>query len=233
MIKISNLEVSLDKRKILTDVNLSVECGKIIGVVAPNGTGKTTFFKTIAGLLSPKKGKITLNQFDFYKDRSKYLSQLFFIESSSFLYSDVSVIDHLKYIKATWNSSIDVNQVIDELSMNEYKSLPIKKLSLGMKQHVLIGMYVISNAPLILLDEPMNGLDPTSLDMVSDLLIKMKNKGKIVMFSSHNLSNITDTCDEVMFMNNQNIEVVNNDFTNLKILYNELYIKKEKRNEPK
>lgn len=225
MIKISNLAVSLKNNEILTNVNLSIESSNIIGVVAPNGTGKTTFLRTIAGILPPAKGKIVLNQFDFYNNRSKYLSQLFFIESSSFLYSNISVIEHLQYVKAIWNSKFDVFQVINELNMNEYKNLPVKKLSLGMKQHVLIGMYVISDVPILLLDEPMNGLDPNSLELISDLLIKMKNRGKIVIFSSHNLSNITDICDKVMFLHNQNIKVVNNDFTNLKIQFKELYIK--------
>lgn len=70
-----------------------------------------------------------------------------------------------------------------------------------MKQHVLIAMYTVSDAPVLLFDEPMNGLDPTSLDVVSKLLEKLKkDKNKLIILSSHNLQNVTDICDDIIFM---------------------------------
>lgn len=232
MIEISGLTVSMDKKKILNKTSLSIEENKIIGIVAPNGTGKTTFLKTLSGLITPDAGVIKINKTSFNNDRSDYLSQLFFIEDSTFLYSDIKVVDHLKYVKNNWQSSVDIEQVIADLNMENYKNLSIKKLSLGMRQHVLIAMYIVSDASILLMDEPMNGLDPTSLDLVSGLLKKLKQEDKVVILSSHNLTNVIDICDEVMFMKDTTIEWITGESkNNLKELYDEYYVKSRGKSE--
>lgn len=222
MIKITDLTINFKTKGILDDVSLSISESKIVGLVAPNGTGKTTFLKSIAGLTS-RKGKILLNSFELVKDRSLYLKQQFFIESSESLYLNLTVEDHLNYIKSTWESSVNIPEVITTLEMENYKNIPIKKLSLGMKQHVLIGMYMVSDAPILLLDEPMNGLDPTSLTIVNKLLFNLKEQGKTIIFSSHNLSNINEICDEVLFMNNQKLILANIKKQNAQVIYDNFY----------
>lgn len=224
MIDITNLTLEFKNKMILHNISLSVSESNIVGLVAPNGTGKTTFLKAIAGLAS-KKGSILLNDNDI-KNRRVYFKQLFFIESTENIYSNLTVKDHLDYIKSTWKSSIDVTEVIVSLEMEAYKDKPIKKLSLGMKQHVLIGMYMVSDAPILLLDEPMNGLDPTSVDMVNQLFLILKKRGKTIIFSSHNLSNVTKLCDEILFMHDQKLISTKADrHNNVQALYDTFYKK--------
>lgn len=226
MLEINNLAITLGKKVILTHTNLTFEKTRIVGLVAPNGTGKTTFLKTISGLIKHEAGCVKINGISYNNSRSSYLNQLFFLENSEFLYSNISVIDHLKYIKKMWCSSVDINEVILYLNMQSYVKFPIKKLSFGMKQHVLIAMYTVSDAPVLLFDEPMNGLDPTSLDVVSKLLEKLKkDKNKLIILSSHNLQNVTDICDDIIFMKNNNIEFVSSESSHkLKKIYDEYYL---------
>lgn len=224
MIEINNLTIKITETSILKDVSLSISENKIVGLIAPNGTGKTTFLKSIAGLVS-KKGKVLLNSCDLIENRSMYLKQIFFVESSENIYSNLTAMDHLEYIKSTWGSDVNITEVLASLGMEKYKAIPIKKLSLGMKQHVLIAMYVVSDAPVLLLDEPMNGLDPTSLTIVNNLLVELKEQGKTIIFSSHNLSNINEICDEFLFMHNEKLVLVKANTHNIQEIYDEFYIK--------
>ncbi len=95
-----------------------------------------------------------------------------------------------------------------------------------MKQHVLIGMYAISDAPILLLDEPMNGLDPTSLRIVNNLLRSLKENGKTIIFSSHDLTNVHTICDEVLFLHAQKVIIVENT-RDIKQSYDELYLSED------
>lgn len=224
MLEINNLTLSRRNKWILSDVSLNIKENNLIGIVAPNGTGKTTFLKTISGLLAQESGEIKIKNILYKKDRKKYLSNIFFIENNDFLYSEISAISHLKYVKNTWGSSVNINDVIKNLYMEDYKNLPIKKMSLGMKQKVLIAMCQVSDASIIMLDEPMNGLDPTNLQLVSELFLQLKRRNRIIIISSHDLNNITEICDEVLFFNNKKFEIVEDTSQeDLKKLYNDIY----------
>lgn len=226
MLEINNLTLSRRNKWILSDVSLNIKENNLIGIVAPNGTGKTTFLKTISGLLAQESGEIKIKNILYKKDRKKYLSNIFFIENNDFLYSEISAISHLKYVKNTWGSSVNINDVIKNLYMEDYKNLPIKKMSLGMKQKVLIAMCQVSDASIIMLDEPMNGLDPTNLQLVSELFLQLKRRNRIIIISSHDLNNITEICDEVLFFNNKKFEIVEDTSQeDLKKLYNDIYHK--------
>ncbi|EHV0160827.1 ABC transporter ATP-binding protein, partial [Enterococcus faecalis] len=161
--KVKELTVEYGNRTIIENLSMQAEFGEIIGLVAPNGTGKTTFFNAISGLIPKKNGNISLNKIDYNSRGATYLKELFFLESSKNLYDYLTPKEHLEYIKAAWKSNSDIEHIFEQLKMKEYQNRPIKKLSLGMKQHVLLAMYLASDATIFLLDEPFNGLDPTSV----------------------------------------------------------------------
>ncbi|GEL14075.1 hypothetical protein FC15_GL000554 [Lapidilactobacillus concavus DSM 17758] len=133
MLEVKNLSFAFKNRPILNQVNFTIENGKIIGLVAPNGTGKTTLLRLLSGLLPHGNATLTLNSYDQRKQRTKYLNQLFFVESSNHLYKDLTAKDHLLYVKSMWHSSINIQQVVDELGMASYDKMKIKNMSLGMK----------------------------------------------------------------------------------------------------
>lgn len=186
-------------------MNFTIENGKIIGLVAPNGTGKTTLLRILSGLLPHGNATLTLNSYDQHKQRTKYLNQLFFVESSNYLYKDLTAKDHLLYVKSMWHSSINIQQVVDELGMASYDKMKIKNMSLGMKQHVILAMYLVSDASLMLIDEPLNGLDPTSIQLFERVFGHLRHQGKSLLVSPHQMDSVGRICDVVYFLRDQQI----------------------------
>lgn len=227
MLICDNLSVSYQKKDwILENLSFQMKPGEVVGLIAPNGTGKTTMLKAISGLNKISYGNCTINGFDIVNNREKYLYSLFFIENTDHLYEDFTVLDLLKMVKSTWHSKKEIEEVSKIFNIESYYPLKIKKLSLGMKQHVLITLYVLSNCDVLLLDEPLNGLDPTSVFILTDLFQSLRAEGKTILLSSHNLINISEVCTTVMFLKNKRIEKVTDSNENLEGVYKQLYTNK-------
>lgn len=222
-ITIENLRIKRNKNLVINNLNYEMNSGEITALIAPNGSGKTTLFNGIAHLIDCSYSLLELNSFN-YKDPSKYNSSLFFIESSNHLYEDLSARDHLKLVKGLWESKIIVNDVIADLKMEDYQNKAVKKLSLGMKQHLLIAMYIMSDASVFLLDEPLNGLDPSSIKLVNQILLNYHEK-KTIMISSHDLFNIREVCDRAIFLKNGKIAEDTNNLDKLDSIYTNLFEK--------
>lgn len=203
--KVTNLTIKYKKKVILKNINLEITQSEIIGLVATNGTGKTTLLRAISGLIQPQEGSVSIEGKTVHDDREAYYKKLYYVESNHTLYPNLNGMDHLSYVKSVWESSIDVEVVIRKLGISDYINKPIKKLSLGMKQHILLAMCIVSDADVILLDEPMNGLDPTSIRIISKYIEEMKKDDKIFIISSHILSNIDTITDKVLFLKDGNI----------------------------
>ncbi|CAD5900329.1 ABC-2 type transport system ATP-binding protein [Carnobacterium maltaromaticum] len=225
MLKIVGLTVVYGGKEILKDLHFESIKPEIIGLVAPNGTGKTTLLKSLAGLIQPTLGRVEIQEYTI-KEREKYLKNLFFIENVDSLNMNFTPIEYLNYVKSIWHSTIDCQMILTTLKMDNYKSMKLKRLSLGMKQHVLIAMALVSDAQIILLDEPMNGLDPTSLKIVSKCLLKLKQQGKVILFSSHILLNVDAIADRTFFIKNKSISYIldyQREGKTAQIIYDELY----------
>lgn len=208
MLEINDIQVTLGKKIILNNLSLTIDKGEIVGLVAPNGYGKTTLLKTIAELEKIDRGNISLFGKDIHLNSCEYRKLVFFSHSSDMLYQNLTVLDHLNFAKNAWESPKKVLSVISELQMNHYMNKKVKNLSLGMKQHLLFAMAIISNAQLILMDEPFNGLDPTSVRKVSKLIYYLSLEGKCFLFSSHILYHIDQICSKVFFLDDQKISFI-------------------------
>lgn len=226
MLTLNNVTTQYKNKIILKDISMELENSEIIGLVAPNGTGKTTLLRTISGLIKPVSGSISIDDITLSKNRIDYYKKIYFVESNSTLYPNLKGIDHLNYVKSAWNSSIDIKTIIKALDLTSYIEVPIKKLSLGMKQHILLAMCIVSNANYILLDEPMNGLDPSSIKTISSYLKQMKIEGKTIILSSHILTNIDNITDRVIFLKDKTIIHsldMKKDKTSSEVIYDKLY----------
>lgn len=224
MLEVSGLNFAFKDKPILRDVNFTLGEGQVIGLVAPNGTGKTTLLRLLCGLLPNKDASIKLNGVDLKKKRTAFLKQLFFLESSNHLYADLTVRDHLLYVKRMWKSKVDINAVIEELGMTSYYKKKIKSLSLGMKQHALLAMYIISDAQTMFIDEPLNGLDPTSIQEFEHMFRRLRDEGKTLLVSSHQMDSVGRVCDSVFFLKNQNITNIENTGQDMMALYTEMFM---------
>lgn len=225
MLTVTDLSFSFKHHPIFDHLNFSIHDGELVGLVAPNGTGKTTLLRLLCGLLPTAADTLVLNDIKLYQHRTKYLKQLFFLENSNQLYSELTVADHLTYVKAMWRSRIDIANVIDELEMRDYYKKKIKTLSLGMKQHVLLAMYIISDAQTLFIDEPLNGLDPTSIQQFEHIFLQLKNAGKSMVISSHQMDSVGRVSDRVFFLKDQQIIDVKNTGQDMLTIYNQTFLK--------
>ncbi|WP_163655398.1 ABC transporter ATP-binding protein [Listeria sp. PSOL-1] len=227
MLKVDNVNVSIKKTCILEGLTLHIDYGEVAGLVAPNGYGKTTLLKTIAGLTKIVSGDVFVEDVSLTKHSPFYNKNLFFFQNVESLYLNLTVLEHLEFVKKSWQSSKNIDFVIQTLKMESYKNKKVKQLSLGMKQHLLIAMAIISEASLILMDEPFNGLDPSSVKIVSHIIKQMANEKKSFLFSSHILSHIDLICSKVLFLKDKKIilveDLLHQKFTNTEKNYNLLY----------
>lgn len=199
MLSINQLTIAT-RHPILTDFSYDFEPGKLYGLVATNGSGKTTFFRSLMGLLPVRSGKVSWQGGASRRD-------FFYYESSEWFEGHLSAWDYLTFIKAQWQSAVSIDDVIKIWGMGEYIKVPIKQYSLGMKQRLLIAMYQVSDAKCLIMDEITNGLDETSRRIFFEVLNLLRQEGKLVILSSHYQEDIEGHCDVVLHLKNQRLEV--------------------------
>lgn len=197
----NNLNVQYKEHKVLIDCSFEMDQGEVVGLIAPNGSGKTTLLKTLMGLQKAKSGNISIiNNKKNIICREEYLKNLFFIESNESLYDNLTVEEHLKIVKRAWKSPITINAAVNFFDIQRFLKKKVKQLSLGMKQQLILTMYLISDAPIWIIDEPLNGLDPTNAYLFNQLIERAKRENRLVLMSSHNLINISEICNRVLFL---------------------------------
>lgn len=202
-LEIKNVRKKLGKKEVLKDISFHVEEREIVGLVGENGSGKTTLFRLITGLLEKENGDIlVLGKRFTKKDRSVFNEVGCIIESVT-LYPNMRGIDHLKWMCKLTQVEYDtyVENLIKKLKMEEYIYKKTKTYSLGMKQKLGIAMALVNRPKFILLDEPMNGLDPTAIHEVRELLIDICHKeGASILITSHILGEMEKLCDRVLLL---------------------------------
>jgi len=221
-IQIQNLKISRGENTVINGLDFTAESGETIGLVAPNGTGKTTLFSGIAHLIDPSYDKLDLNNTN-YSNRIQYNQSLFFLESADNLYKELNTKNHLELIKKLWESPIKIDDILEKLKMTTYQEKAVNKLSLGMKQHLLIAMYLVSDAPILLFDEPLSALDPSSINRVNKIFYDLSMQKKTVIISSHNIFNIQEVCSRVLFLKDGVIAEDRSDLSEIKDVYARLY----------
>ncbi|AKP67296.1 ATP-binding cassette domain-containing protein [Companilactobacillus ginsenosidimutans] len=206
MLVVKGLNIGHEIR-LINDFNFSFKEGNIYGFVAPNGSGKTTFFRSILDLIPSQGGDVTLNNIQIKNSKN----DIFYFESSNWFDKNLSGLEYLKFIKKMYNSEKSIEKLITYFSMESFIKKPIGKYSLGMKQKVLFSMYVMSDATLLIMDEITNGLDEESRALLFQQLLNLKQSGKIIIISSHYLEDVHDYSDYIMKINHEGIEVNKND----------------------
>lgn len=200
IVKVENVTKYFKQEKVLDDVNMNLETSHIYGIVGKNGAGKTVLFKIIAGFIKPSSGKVTVAGKIIGVDRDFPDSLGLIIETPGFL-SQYNAYQNLLYL-ANINNKIskeDIKEAIRMVGLDPGSNKKVGKFSLGMRQRLGIAQAIMENPNLIILDEPMNGLDKKGIEDVKELLLKLKGDGKTILMASHYAEDM-EICDEVFQM---------------------------------
>ena len=198
MIEVQNVTLQIKGKTILSDANLTMEEGRIYGLVGNNGSGKTMLMKCICGFMHPDKGQIYVGGSRVGKECDFPDKLGVIIETPGFLPA-LSGYKNLK-ILADLKGRIGKNEIIETLQrvgLNPKMKKPVSKYSLGMRQRLGIAQAIMENPDVLILDEPFNGLDKAGVAEMRQLLLSLKESGKAIMLASHNAQDIEMLCDYV------------------------------------
>ncbi|WP_314209095.1 ABC transporter ATP-binding protein [Vagococcus salmoninarum] len=239
MIELQNITVAYGKQQVLTDLTLTLNSGQIIGLVAPNGTGKSTFLHLLLNFIPPQSGKLLINQTLTYgspKSNRSIHQLITILPALEDLYPDLTGYEHLRLYQRLWQQpSSHLPQIIETLDMSTFLKLPVRRYSYGMRQRLALGMQLATNSPIMLMDEVMNGLDPSLVATVSQLLKDLAQEGKLIVIASHLLDNLEEISQRILFLNDQQVAYDwskdnSQDSLSISELYNQIYLQKKTQN---
>lgn len=199
MVEVKNYCKSIKSRPILNNVSYNFEYGKIYGIYGHNGSGKTMLLRAIAGLLVPDSGSVVIDGKVLHKDMSFPPSVGIVIENMNLL-PQYNAFDNLKIlgkIKKTATDE-DIKTALERVGLKS--DLKVKKFSLGMKQRLNIAQAVFEKQKIILLDEPTNALDNDGVQLIYKLLKEEKERGALVVITTHHKEDLEEVCDVVLEM---------------------------------
>ena len=201
IVEISNLTKKFNKQIVLNDITASFEKGKIHGIIGRNGSGKTVLFKCIAGLMHQDFGEIVVNGKRIGKDIDIAERLGIIIETPGFLlnYSGKSNLEMLMGISDKAEKK-RVTQCMELTGLDPNNNKHVGKYSLGMRQRLGIAQAIMDDPDILLLDEPMNGLDNKGVGEIRSLFMQLREQGKTILLASHNSEDIDILCDEVFEM---------------------------------
>lgn len=207
MLKISNLKVSFQEKKVLSNVSFSVEKGEVFGILGKNGAGKTTFFNAIYGNIK-YEGNI------FMESEKVKPNEISFLETSNYFYPYMKASEYFKLFDPINNNVVDLAKIF-EIPLDEY----IHNFSTGMKKKAAIIANTSLDKPILIMDEPFNGLDMESVENLYLLIEKLKNQGTIILISSHILETLIKCCSNIGYLEKGKIDRIygKDDFKDIEI----------------
>ncbi len=196
-LELVNIGKSIKGKQILKGISITLEKGKVYGFVGYNGSGKTMFFRTIAGLIRPSEGYFLLDGKKLTSMTNSKVDIGIVIENIC-LYPDMTGFQNLKYL-ASINKKIgdeEIKEMICAVGLEPEDERKVGKYSLGMKQKIVLAQALMEHPDIILLDEPTNGLDKESVEKIREMIRNEAKRGAIVAIASHNEKDILECCDE-------------------------------------
>ena len=202
MIEVKNLTMSYGGRTVLKDISFEIEDGKTVGLLGSNGAGKSTTMNILTGYLKPEEGEILINGIDMCKDPKEAKKHIGYLPEIPPLYKDMKVLEYLVFsadLKGVKDKKIEAMRVMELMNLEDRKLDCIKKLSKGLQQRVGFAQALIGNPEILILDEPLVGLDPEEAKRTRKLIRSLRGE-HIVIISSHVLREIEELCSSVLML---------------------------------
>ncbi len=205
MIKVDNLTKRFGRHLAVAGATFEVEQGEVVGFLGPNGAGKTTTIRMLTGFLPPTSGSATIDSLDVGRHSVEARRQIGYLPESVPLYRDMRVREYLQFrgqIKGLKGKTLKVrmDEVLERCGLREVRRKMIKTLSKGFRQRVGLADALIHDPPLLILDEPTNGLDPNQIRSIRHL-IKQLGKSHTILLSTHILTEVEMICDKIVIIN--------------------------------
>ncbi len=209
IIEIKELKKVFNKTIAVDNLNFEIQKGKIIGLLGPNGCGKSTTIGMMLGLIKPTSGSVIINNKNIENNRTSLLEKMNFISPYVELPKKLTVEENLKVYGRLYgvkNLKEKIDNLIEKLNLIEFKSRKTGELSSGEKHRVSLAKALINDPEILLLDEPTASLDPDVGDYIRSFIEDFaSNKGSTILLASHNMNEVERLCHEVMMMKNGKI----------------------------
>lgn len=205
LLSVQQLDIAFGKHQVLHQVSFDVAAGHIVALVGPNGAGKSTIMKAVLGLISIDHGHLTIDSHPVSMTSHQALKQVGALIEYPGIYPFLTGRQHLELFADKENREANIEQVIKALHMTDYIDHKAKLYSLGMKQKLGIAQALVDRPKLVILDEPMNGLDPEAVKQLRDYIRQLASEGTSFLISSHILSELEKLADDVLFLDQGHI----------------------------
>ncbi len=205
IIRIQNLNKFYGSKHVLKDISIDIEPGQVIGYIGPNGAGKSTTVKILAGLLSDFSGDVFVKGIDIRKDPVAVKSLIGFVPELAELYDVLTPNEFLSLMGSLYNLPEGVvkeraNRMLDAFGLAGNMNQRMDTFSKGMKQKVLITSGLLHNPEIIILDEPLSGLDANSVIIVKEIIDKLAKNGKTIFYCSHMMDVVEKVSDRIILI---------------------------------
>lgn len=235
VIEINNLSKIYKNGRGITDINLEINRGDIFGFLGPNGAGKTTAMKIMTGLIKPDSGDVKILGYSVLEDFEKAMSKVGCIIETAESYSYLTAYENLKQFSRYYKNVDDkrIEEVLELVGLKRFENEKTRKFSLGMKQRLGIAAAILSRPEVVILDEPLNGLDVEGMLDVRNLIKNLAEEEKTTFFiSSHLIHDVELTCNKIGVLYNGkilNVDTTKNILNNYASLEN-YFISEVERN---
>jgi len=208
LISLKNISKNFGKFEAVKNLNLEIEQGRTFGFIGPNGAGKTTTLSMISGILKPDKGEISIFGKNLYESESNEVmeikSKIGVVPEQPYVYENMNVHDFLSFFADIYkirNKEERINFVLAQVNLANTGKKKLSEFSKGMRQRASIARALLNEPEILILDEPMSGLDPVGIKEIRDIISGQKKEGKTIIISSHILTEIENISDYVVVMN--------------------------------
>ena len=216
-VEVTHLHKSYNGKPAVMDLTFSANPGELLGLIGPNGAGKSTTIKIMLDFMKPDSGEIKI----FGKSMNETLkNEIGYLPEERGLYKRLTAIDQILYLsslKGLDHSTAKkrADQLLNQTGMLKSKQKRIKDMSKGMGQIIQFIVTIIHDPQLIILDEPFSGLDPVNTEMIKQIIAQLRDKGKTVILSTHQMNQVEELCDRVLMINHGR-EVLYGDLQHIK-----------------
>lgn len=201
MIKLENITHKFREKTVLKEINGSIDDGEVVAVIGENGSGKSTLLNILATFIKPTSGKVFYNSTDVFEKQEntkRFRELVSYISEKSTFIPELDLNENLLYFKTVFKSSKDILEIAKRVSIDDLLGKKPDKLSKGQRQRLALAVSMLKDAKIILLDEPAEGLDVETKQVVKDLVKEFKEKGCTVFYVTHDEDEVEEVCDKII-----------------------------------